>query len=377
MMAEILSWVCFAMFLWYPIYIFRNAFWVRKIPVIQADIHAGPGISVIIPARNAAGEIGRLLESLGRQDYPASRWEVIVVDDGSSDNTIGYVSSYTHDIPSLRVISAPPCEGPAYKKNAIAEGIRQAKYEWILTTDADCQAGKGWLRSMAACMQGDTVLVSGPVQLEDGGTLFGKFQQLEFAGLIGIGAANIYAMTPNMCNGANLAYRKDAFRQVGGFAGVDRLASGDDELLMHRMFRHRLGKLVFAMHPNALIRTPAHQQWRDFANQRIRWVSKGRQYERKSVTWILSASYLSVCCLAALTIAMVFRPSLWPMVSMAWSLKALAEALVISPVLALNGKQRHLFWILAEQPFHVMYVLWAGIAGTFSRSYTWKGREVR
>src|SRR5213075_2078285 len=123
--------------------------------------------------------------------------------------------------------------------------------------------------------------ISGPVKLEEGNSLFGKMQVTEFASLIGTGAASIGFGMPNMCNGANLAFEKAAFVAVNGYAGNDKIASGDDEFLMHKIHSQFPGSVCFLKNPKAIVRTNVQQSLSGFLSQRIRWASKWKFYDNR------------------------------------------------------------------------------------------------
>jgi cellulose synthase/poly-beta-1,6-N-acetylglucosamine synthase-like glycosyltransferase len=235
--------------------------------------------------------------------------------------------------------------------------------------------GKSWLSAMLDGFQEDTGMVSGPVTLE-GDTLLMEFQALEFMGLIAVGAAGIAAKQPTMCNGANLAYRKSAFEAVGGFAGIDHIASGDDELLMHKIAATRQYQIAFVRNQDAIVHTAAQANWQDLKRQRIRWVSKSTAYKRRSITMTLVLAYLAMLGFPFLLVAGFWEPRLWAWLLSNLLLKILAEAVVIYPAAVFFGKLRLMKWLPFEQVAHIAYVLWVGIAGN-RKSYEWKGRKVK
>ncbi|MDX1420562.1 MAG: glycosyltransferase, partial [Rubricoccaceae bacterium] len=200
-----------------------------------------PAVSVLVPARDEAGVIERCLETILACDYPADRFEVIVVDDLSEDDTAAVVSRVMQrvnapvlaggeeaaDPERLRLLRMPDNleRTRAHKKRAIEKGIAHARGSLILTTDADCSVPRGWIRAMATrfpdlgAQAGPvTAFVSGPVRYRAGGDVFARLQALEFLGLVAVGAGAIGAGRPTICNGANVAYRKDVFESLGGFS---------------------------------------------------------------------------------------------------------------------------------------------------------------
>lgn len=390
-----------ALLLFYVGYLLRCAWhWGRLRP--NAPANDLPKVSVIIPARNEAANIGACLEAVFAQDYPADAVEVIVVNDHSEDATAGiavatarnhlggegvsFLNEANGGVPEsgdanpgsgmrFQLLNLEAQTGPAYKKAAVAYGIRQSQGEIIVTTDADCTMGRGWLRAMVGGFEAGTGLVSGPVELQSGDA-FTQMQALEFMGLIAVGAASIASGDPTMCNGANLAYRRRAYEEVGGFSGIDHIASGDDELLMHKIAAHGHWKVAFMKREEAIVRTPAQGTWAQFRAQRIRWVSKSGQYKRRGITAILVLSYLAMLGFPVLAVGGIWEPRLWWLLLGHLAMKILAEAAVLVPAARFFDKLRLLPWLPVEQVAHIAYVLWVGIAGQ-RKSYQWKGRTVR
>lgn len=334
-----------------------------------------PIVSIIIPARNEEKNIAACLKDIFAQDYPSDQFEVILVNDHSEDNTRLRAEEASRSQSNFQLIDLEQKQGVAYKKAAVTRGIEAARGDIILVSDADCHMGPNWLAGMLAYFRPEIGMVSGPVLLESE-TVFGDFQALEFMGLIAVGGGSIAAGSPNMCNGANLAYRKEVFEQVGGFRGIDEIASGDDELLMHKIVDETEWKVAFAKSPEAIVRTAAHKSWQAFRDQRLRWVSKSTHYQQSKITRTLILSYLAVLGLPILFISSFIAPELWVFFGISLGLKVLAEATILRTAALFFDKLPLLRWLLPEQIAHIAYVLWVGIAGN-RKSYIWKGRKVK
>ncbi len=375
-MLLLLAFIFSGLLLFYVGYLLRCAwFWGRMKAVPVHDQPALPLVTVIVPARNESANIAACVTAILSQNYPADRLELIVVNDHSEDDTVAVAREAAHSFPNFKVIDLQSQTGSAYKKAAVARGIAEARGEIIVTTDADCHMGGQWLRAMVAQFDDDTAMVSGPVCLESD-TVFGKFQALEFMGLIAVGAAGIAAEQPTMCNGANLAYRKTVFLEVGGFAGIDHIASGDDELLMHKIAALGKYKIRFAKLLEAVVRTQAQETWADFKRQRIRWVSKSTHYKRSGITAVLVLSYLAMLGFPLMAVAGIWDTRIWALLGIHLLLKIVAEFAVLYPAAVFFDKLRLLIWLPLEQIAHIAYVLWVGIAGN-RKSYEWKGRNVK
>ncbi len=357
--------------------------WWLDLPQFNYQRSAEPEVffSVIIPARNEEANIQACLASVLGQDYPADRLEVIVINDHSTDNTEIIVREIQQQYPNLVLINlADHLEGKqlnAYKKKAIELAIGQSRGNWIMTTDADCLVNPNWLQAMHAFIsQKQPVFVAAPVMFTHDGGLLSAFQLLDFISLQGITAASVSEGYHTMCNGANIAYRKDAFYKVGGFKNIDQLASGDDMLLMNKIKKEYPGGLGYLFTRDAIVTTPPMFTWSDFLNQRIRWASKASSYDDRSIFWVLALVYAVNCALLLLLLVspfVAFGPVNWLLLVAA---KTLVELSFMLPVARFFGQTRALSWFPFLQPFHIFYTVIAGWLGKFG-TYRWKGRDVR
>ncbi|MFC7668241.1 glycosyltransferase family 2 protein [Hymenobacter humi] len=179
--------------------------------------------------------------------------------------------------------------------------------------------------------------ISGPVLLTGPNSFLQLLIGLEFAGLVGVGAACLTRQQPTMCNGANLAYRRTAFEAVGGFADNLHVASGDDEFLLHKIHAAFPGSAYFLADAAAIVRTAAPLTLRALLRQRVRWASKWRHYQsaapRRLALLVLGANV----ALAAGAGAALVWPGLWPWVLAAWVIKLGADAWFLGPVLHFSG----------------------------------------
>lgn len=357
-------------------------------------------ISVIIPARNEETHIGACLDSLANQSYPKELFEVLVVDDHSTDNTAAIIDARKAGN-IKRIALQDHINGEtlnSYKKKAIETAIRLSTGELIVTTDADCVVPPHWLQTIAAFYaQYQPAFIAAPVRFlpspggEGPGVRFIEiFQSLDFMTLQGITGASVYKKTHSMCNGANMAYTRKAFEEVGGFAGIDSIASGDDMLLMHKIYKRNPSKIMFLKSREAIVETAPVNSIRAFFNQRIRWASKATQYEDKRIFGVLLLVYLFNLSLLALPIAGLFsNPTfnlhLYP-VSIRMTLlecwvillltKLIVELWFLLPVAQFFGKRNMLWFFPLMQPLHILYTVIAGWFGQFGR-YTWKQRSVK
>ena len=331
-----------------------------------------PGISVIVAARNEAAHIGACLGQLRRQDYPAERTEIIVVDDASTDETPRIVRSAAEWFSNIKLVSIAESErGRAPKKNAITQGILQSRGEIVLITDADCLVSPIWIRSMIACFGPNTGIVFGWVGLRPADGLFWPVQQIEYLSLIAMAAGFAGAGHPTMCNANNLAFRRSAFDAVNGYQGIDHVVSGDDELLMQKIVDRTHWKAAFCDWPKALSQTKPCSGVLSFLNQRMRWGSKGLIYRRLWLRLLLGGIYAFYLAFWAFFAAALFRPGLWAHVGFLFAMKCLADLPLVVRTLRRTGQGGLLKWLVLAELFQLFYVPVVSTAGTFGL-YRWK-----
>ncbi len=340
-------------------------------------------VSIIIPTRNEEKNIIQCLTAIYKQTYSKKNVEVIVVDDYSTDTTTQVVNSFKEkkEWTQLQLLELRDTSNERYKKAAITAGIKQAKGELILTTDADCTMGHEWLTEVVKFFkQTNAVLVSGAVVFDWDkkkqnilSHFFLQIQQLEFAGLVGIGGAALQLKFPNMCNGANMAYKKEVFDEVGGYIGNDNLLSGDDEFLMHKVFSKYPKQVHFLKNKKTIVKTPPAFTFKAFMAQRMRWVSKSTKYSDKRITAVLAMAYLFNLSIVVNGFLGFINPLIWWVAIGQLVFKIFVEYWFYATVLKYFNLKHLLKYIIAAQPFHILYVLIIGILGNFG-SYSWKGR---
>ena len=330
-------------------------------------------VSVIVPARNEEENIGKLLQTLQKQTYPGSLFEIIVVNDHSTDNTTKIVKEF----PGVVLIDLKNSSINSYKKKAIEEGIEASSGKLIITTDADCIPQAGWLETIASFYEKkNDVFIAAPVIVENNSSILQTFQALDFLVLQGITGASVYKNMHSMCNGANLAYEKQAFDEVNGFEGIDNIASGDDMLLMHKISKKFPGKAQYLKSRQAIVSTQPMKTWKEFFNQRIRWASKARFYKDRRIFWVLLIVYLFNLSFILLLVAGFWSPVLWIYLLVLWFAKTIIEFPFVYAVAKFFNKRSLMKYFFFFQPLHISYTIIAGWLGQFG-SYEWKGRRVK
>ncbi len=329
-------------------------------------------ISIIIAARNEEENIGKLLKALHEQTYAKELFEIIVVDDHSTDKTAGIVRQF----PGIKLITLKDEALNSYKKKAIETGIAAASGELIVTTDADCLPPSTWLQTIAAFKEKTgAVFIVAPVVINCNASILQIFQAMDFMVLQGITGASVYKKIHSMCNGANLAYERQLFYDVNGFDGIDNIASGDDMLLMHKIAKKNPDRIHYLKSTGAIVSTAPMKTWAAFFNQRIRWASKATQYGDKTIFWVLLLVYLFNFSFLVLLIAGIWNSKFWLLLLIVWILKTIVELPFFYSVSNFFYKQWAVKFFFFFQPLHIIYTIISGLLGQFGK-YEWKGRKV-
>ena len=329
-------------------------------------------ISVIIPFRNEKDNIDACIHSLAGLHYPQERFEVILVDDHSTDDTAGRIRSMIDRLPNFSLITAG--SGAHGKKQALLAGISISKYDLIVTTDADCAVQADWLSYFSLFFENkETQMLIGGVKLEEHHSLFARLQRMEFSSLIGLTASALAWGRAILGNGANLAFRKSAFIQVNGYDGNLHIASGDDEFLIRKMGKRFPGGIVFINFSLSWVSTKPLATVTDFFNQRLRWAGKWK-HNTDVVTQLLAVYILLVQFSFVTALILTFlNPSL---ISAIVGIKIVVEVFYF---FLINRFQRTPFDLLAFLLLQFIYPVYVMVTGVLSLagSYRWKGRNYK
>ena len=236
--------------------------------------------SIIIPFRNEAENLPQLISSLNTLEYPNQQFEVLFVDDESEDDSAEVIKTHLKDSEIQFQILNNQRRSNSPKKDAIKTAIHESQFEWILTTDADCVLPEKWLVTYAAFIhQHQSEMVAGPVSYASVDDSFVEhFQISEFLSLQGATIGGFGIGKPFLCNGANLAYKKDTFLSLNGFDGNDQIASGDDVFLFEKFVTTYPEKVHFLKSTSALVTTFPLKSWKEVIQQKTRWAAKSGSY---------------------------------------------------------------------------------------------------
>lgn len=354
----------------YVVYVMNYFFNWKKIKThsINQNTHF-PFVSVLIPARNEAAHVRSCIQSLQKQQYPKTQFEIILINDHSTDDTAMIAS----EMDGVKVVQLPVhTKG---KKSAIEAGVRVAKGSVIVTTDADTDRGENWLKTLVdALEQKQLDILTAPVLYQQKSQGFlSIFQQYDLLAMAGITGAAIEIKRPEMANGANLVFRKSFFEQSGGYAENAAVAGGDDIFLFLKA-DNMMYQSGYLLHKDAIVFSYPERSIRSFFNQRMRWLAKSFALPGKRILLTLSAVYLFHLLLITFFIAGFFKPLFFIAGISSFFIKGFVDMFFVNSVSKKLGYplQKPFLYPLI-QLMHVFYVIWAGPA-SFYKKIEWKGR---
>jgi cellulose synthase/poly-beta-1,6-N-acetylglucosamine synthase-like glycosyltransferase len=362
----------YAFFLLYYSYLFV------KLPatILPPGYQPTTSITVIIPARNEANNITSCLQSILHCGYPSHLLQIIVVDDFSEDATAEIVGAFKK-VTLLQLSDIVQSKINSYKKKAIEYAIEHATGSLIVTTDADCIAPVNWLHYFDFEYKiNNAKCVAAPVLIKPVNNFISLFQQIDFMCLQGITAVAVANKQLTMSSGANFGYDKDVFNEVNGFAGIDDVASGDDMLLMHKIFEKYPTQVCYLNSSKAIVTTQPVQTVGAFFNQRIRWASKSTKYKDKRILPVLLIVYgVNLFLFFGLMYAIFFNQQWLGSLGYLLLVKILAQLFFVIPVAQFYGIKHAIVAFIFAEPFHIVYTIIAGWLAKFG-TYTWKDRKV-
>lgn len=323
-------------------------------------------VSIIIAARNELENLQHNLISILEQDYP--EFEVIVVNDCSWDGSQAWLEEVQKTHPRLRISQLIEQEKyPTGKKFALTIGIKAARFDLLLFTDADCEPnGNQWLKLMASRFtQGkDIVLGFSPYRRHKG--LLNQFIRFETLMTAQFYFAMALKGTPFMGVGRNLAYRKPLFFKHKGFASHQHILSGDDDLFVNQAATST--NVAIEIDPASFVNTEPKRTFSSWSSQKVRHMSTGKYY-KPAHKRALGTYYLSLMSfyglLAACLAVNIFT---WPVIAAIFGIKYISQSIVFY----MSGKklryQSLVFNLLMLDLFYVLYLVVYGTRGLFTKN---------
>jgi len=350
-------------------------------PATRDSLHS---FSILIVFRDEKDNLPVLVKHLEELDYPKDKFEVILIDDGSQDGSQDLVKSFQRNLPKLKMRLyelKEPTSSP--KKDALEMGVREAVFDWIITTDADCVFGSDFLNAYDQFLQSHpSKMVAGPVIYAAEDSFLHRFQSLDFLSLQGStmggfgGKDFIPLLRPFMCNGANLCYSKKAFLELGGYQGNKEIASGDDVFLLEKMLENCHNEVHFIKSRSALVQTLPEESWKGLTEQRKRWAAKSTSYTgvfAKTVGVLVLLANFSLI----LGLVLGFTGSMpWSYFGVLFVMKINVDFLLIYNTASLWNQEQAMKSFVMSSILYPFFIVWIALQ-SLGGSYTWKGRSFR
>jgi len=284
-------------------------------------------VSVIICAKNEAKNINTHLKSILTQNHP--NFEVIVVNDASTDSTLKILNTFKNDYPHLKVVDIKSTSiYTGNKKNAVTKGIEAATNRHLLFTDADCKPlSKNWITEMTSQFSKDASIILG----------YGGYQKIDnsflnkiirFETLLTAVQYFSYAKSgiPYMGVGRNLAYIKSQFNLANGFSNHADMQSGDDDLFINQMATKKNTSICFS-NESFTISTPKKTIAAWF-NQKRRHLTTANHY-KPIHQFLLGLFYLSQFLFWFLAIILILFSFKWQLVTILLTIRLITQYIIL------------------------------------------------
>ncbi|MBT8390913.1 MAG: glycosyltransferase [Ignavibacteria bacterium] len=279
-------------------------------------------ISIVIAAKNEVNNIKTILEYLTKLDYEAENFEVIFVDDHSTDNTRDEIQKSISRLDNFRLISLLESEEGG-KRNALAKGIESSRYKFILITDADCIPEQKWLIAFSKKFTKGFDFLFGIAPFNQNNSFINKiacFENLRSSILtllfVGIGS-------PYSAAARNFGFTKSAFEKVKGYSNTKQTLSGDDDLLLREAVKNNL-KIGSVTEKGSFVFSKTKQTLKEYLNQRARHTQSSAYYLPKHKL-LLSIWHLSNL-FSLLSIVLMLLNPFWGLL---FAFKLLVDILIV------------------------------------------------
>lgn len=342
-----------------------------------------PLISVVVAARDEEKNISLCIQSLLNQDYPLDKYEIIIVDDFSTDKTAELIKKFESSVTNLKYLSSNANEQGniiSYKREAIQTGINASKGEYILLTDADCTVPTSWITTYSEqFIKEDCVFIGGPVIISDKKqNLLTSFQDLDMIGMMVITGAGYQSGNQLLANGANMGFSKQVFNDLGGYNQFPKKASGDDMFLLHHFHQYHPKSIRFLKTLSAVVVTQPEHSIKSLLRQRIRWASKNNAYKEMNINFSLSVLFIVSLTIVILGILSILQKSIFfPMFCVLYIFKIFSDYLLQREAIRFFNKGKLEKYFFLSQNIHTLYITLVGIMASLFPVYQWKGRKVR
>jgi len=300
---------------------------------VPAEFIPSLKISVVVVAHNEEDAIEACIKGLLKQHYPQELFEIIVIDDRSSDTTVEKIKKMESPLVRVFHLTDHPefIHATAHKKSGIELAVHMARHDWIVVTDADCIHPSEWLRNISYAQSStDAVFLAAPINYISGKSILEKMQVMEMSVLMLITAAGIKSGLHDMANGANMSFSKKVFLDVNGYEGNYQYSSGDDMFLIEKLRSTFPERISFIKSREAVVETNPHRDWNSLIKQRLRWAGKNKGLKSPVIRniWFFIGFY-HIMILTMLVLVVLKLSSWWPILILI-IVKWVADGIIIN-----------------------------------------------
>jgi cellulose synthase/poly-beta-1,6-N-acetylglucosamine synthase-like glycosyltransferase len=337
------------------------------------DLEVNTRFTIIIPFKNEDQNLPELLISLTELNYAEKLYEVIFVNDESTDESEAIINNFLSNNSNNYKLINNERRSKSPKKDAINKAISIARNNWIITTDADCVVPKYWLDCFDSFIQKtNSCFIAAPVSYHKGISFLERFQSLDLLSLIGATIGGFGIGKPFLCNGANLGYKKSLFKELNGFEGNTNIASGDDIFLLEKAVKKYPTQVHYLKSELAIVKTKPQHSFKDLLSQRIRWAAKTSSYNNLfgKITGLLVLLMNStiICGLIFVLIGLVnYKILLYILV-----IKVSIDFLLIYKTARFMNQEEVVSSYLFSCIIHPFFIVYVAIVSVF-KGYKWKG----
>ncbi len=333
--------------------------------------------SIIVPFRNEENNLTNLFQSFEKLNYPRTHYEFLFVDDASTDQSLAQVKHFKQQSKvKVKILNAIR-QSASPKKDALTTAIEEAKFEWILTTDADCIAPKNWLQNLDDFIGTHTCdMVVAPVCFKATSSFLDSFQVLDLLSLQGVSLGAFGIKQAFLCNGANLCYRKVLFEELDGFQDNAAIASGDDVFLLQKVVNSENFKAAFLKSLDATVVSKVEPNWKSLIEQRKRWAAKTASY-RSIFSKVLALSVFAMNALVILLLALSLVGTFsWSNLGLIVLVKLSIDLILLIESAVFFRQFRPFIWYPLSSLIYPFFTMFVALSSMLT-PYQWKGRSFK
>lgn len=334
-------------------------------------------LSIVIPFRNEAAHLKSCIEHVLHNQYPKKLFEIIAVNDHSSDDGVDQILNIERsNLKIIHLSDVPLMEG---KKAAIARGVKEASGKLIITLDADCTVDRNWLRSIVSYYEyHQKKMVVGMVSLDGKRNVLEYSQIMDTCGTMGLHAAGIHNRTHFLANGANFIFERALFNELQPHEQNKEFASGDDVFFVNQVAAIDSDKIGFLKAKPSVVHSSAIQSWSALWQQRKRWAGKHSSYAKGIYKWMTASIWL-LCFSIILNIVLIpITGGLSFLIAVSQLLiKGIMDYLYLQNICTYFDQRKVLRLFIPAFFVQTFYLFIIGIVAMTGSEFEWKGRKLQ